>query len=151
MTLHMWLGYAVIGLLAFRVIWGFVGPANARFTSFVRGPVAVWRYVRTMASREATHYPGHNPLGGWSVLALLGVLAAQVATGLYLDPEDYLNVGPLAETVSTAWNRFALGWHHRLAPVILLLVLAHVGAIFFYKIWKKEDLVTPMITGREKD
>ena len=151
MTLHMWLGYAVIGLLAFRLIWGIVGPANARFVNFIKGPVTVWRYIRTLPSREAHPVDGHNPLGALSVIALLAVLAAQVATGLYLDPEDYLNIGPLADTVSTAWNRFALGWHHRLGAVILLLVVIHVGAIWFYKFWKGEDLVTPMITGRRKE
>ena len=150
MTLHMFLGYFVIALLVFRVIWGLVGPANARFVNFIKGPGAVWRYIRTLPSREAQYYPGHNPLGALSVVALLLVLAAQVATGLFLDPEDYLNIGPLAEMVSTAWNRFALGWHHRLGAVVLILVVLHVGAIVFYKLWKKEDLVTPMITGRRK-
>lgn len=151
MVAHFYLGYAVIGLLAFRLIWGFVGPANARFANFVTGPGAVLRYLRTLPAREASHYPGHNPLGALSVLALLLVVGAQVATGLFVDPEDYINVGPLADTVSTAWNRFALGWHHRLGAVVLLLVVAHIGAIVFYRVWKREDLVTPMITGRRKE
>lgn len=151
MVLHFYLGYAVIGLLIFRLIWGFLGPANARFASFVTGPGAVLRYVRSLPTREAKPYPGHNPLGALSVLALLLVLGTQAATGLFVDPEDYINVGPLAESVSTAWNRFALGWHHRLGAVVMVLVVLHLGAILFYRFWKNEDLVTPMITGRRKD
>lgn len=150
MTLHFYLGYTVIGLLLFRLVWGVIGPANARFATFIKGPGAVWRYIRSLPSREAHPVDGHNPLGALSVLALLTALALQVATGLFVDPEDYINVGPLAETVSTAWNRFALGWHHRLGVVVLALVVLHLGAIVFYRFWKGEDLVTPMITGRRK-
>lgn len=150
MVLHFYLGYAVVGLLAFRLIWGFVGPANARFASFIVGPGAMLRYLHTLPKREASQYPGHNPLGALSVVALLLALSLQVATGLFVDPEDYINVGPLADTVSTAWNRFALGWHHRLGAVVLVLVALHLGAIAFYRFWKREDLVTPMITGRRK-
>lgn len=150
MTLHFWLGYITIGLLVFRLVWGVIGPANARFANFIKGPGAVWAYLKTLPSRQAGHSEGHNPLGALSVVALLGVLALQVSTGLFVDPEDYINVGPLAGSVSAEWNRFALGWHHRLGVAVLVLVLIHVGAIVFYRFWKREDLVTPMITGRRK-
>ena len=115
MTLHFWLGYAVIGLLVFRLVWGFVGPAPARFTQFIRGPRAVLGYAREMV-RSA-------------------------------DPDDYINVGPLASEVSSATSRMALRWHHRGADLILILVLLHWAAIVFYRLWKREDLVWPMITG----
>lgn len=151
MTWHFWLGYTVIGLLIFRLIWGLVGPRNARFASFVKGPRAVLAYARTLPARRAVQVTGHNPLGGWSVLALLLALSAQVLTGLFLDPEDYINTGPLAGWVSTDWNRLALSWHHRLAWLVAALVVLHIGAIVFYRLWKREDLVTPMITGRRRD
>jgi cytochrome b len=150
MTLHFWAGYTVAALLVFRLIWGLIGPRNARFVNFIKGPGAVIAYARTLGARKASGAAGHNPLGGWSVVALLSVLAAQVATGLIVDPEDYINTGPLAEQVSTAWNRWALGMHHKLGVVLLALVVLHVGAIFFYRFWKREDLVTPMITGRKR-
>lgn len=150
MTLHFWLGYTVIALLAFRLIWGFVGPKTARFASFVKGPGAVFSYARRLPARQANHFRGHNPLGGWSVVVMLVVLTAQVGTGLIIDPEDYINTGPLAGAVSTEWNRWALGMHHQLGVLLLILVLLHVGAILFYRFWKREDLVTPMITGRRK-
>ena len=150
MTLHFWAGYAVAALIVFRLLWGFVGPRSARFTSFLRGPGTVIAYVRTLPARSSVHPRGHNPLGGWSIVAMLAVLAAQVATGLILDPEDYINTGPLAGMVSADWNRWALGLHHTLAAVLLALVVLHVAAILFYRFWKREDLVTPMITGQRR-
>lgn len=150
MTLHFWAGYAVGALVLARLVWGVIGPETARFASFVRGPRAVLRYAATLPERRAVHGAGHNPLGGWSVVALLAVLAAQVGTGLIIDPDDYINVGPLAGFVDSDWNRWALRWHHRLGLVLALLVGLHIAAILFYRFWKREDLVTPMITGRRR-
>ncbi|MCB6178887.1 cytochrome b/b6 domain-containing protein [Rhodobacter sp. Har01] len=150
MTLHFWSGYAVAVLIGFRLVWGFVGPRTARFASFLRGPGVVLAYVRSLPARKASHARGHNPLGGWSILAMLGLLIAQIGTGLILDPEDYINVGPLAESVSTEWNRWALGMHHKLGVALLALVVLHLAAILFYRFWKREDLVTPMITGQRR-
>lgn len=148
MTLHFWAGYAVAALILFRLVWGFVGPRNARFAVFLRGPGAVMAYARSLPERAAGWTSGHNPLGGWSVIAMLLVLAGQVATGLILDPEDYINTGPLADVVPAGWSRWALGMHRRLGVVLLVLVALHVAAILFYRFWKREDLVTPMVTGR---
>ncbi|MBN2628913.1 MAG: cytochrome b/b6 domain-containing protein [Rhodobacteraceae bacterium] len=150
MTWHFWAGYAVAGLVGFRLVWGIIGPKNARFASFLRSPRTVGAYVQTLPDRRPTAAAGHNPLGGWSIAAMLIVLAGQVATGLILDPEDYINTGPLAGLVSSDWNRWALGMHHRLGVVMAVLVGLHVAAIIFYRVWKREDLVTPMITGRRR-
>ncbi len=147
MTLHFWCGYMVIGLLAFRLIWGFIGPAPARFSSFVRGPGAVLAYMRQFTSREPSNWPGHSPLGALSVIAMLAALTAQVSTGLISDPDDFINVGPLASYVSSATRSKAVGFHHLGGTIILLLVLLHVGVILYYRFWKREDLVGPMITG----
>lgn len=147
MTLHFWLGYAILGLLIFRVIWGFVGPEPARFGSFVRGPGAILCYLRGMFRREPSHWPGHNPLGGLSVIAMLAVLLWQVGTGLISDPEDFINVGPLAGEVSSGTAVKAVGWHHTGAALIMLLVVLHIAVILFYRLWKNEDLVRPMIIG----
>lgn len=147
MTLHFWLGYAVIALLLFRLVWGFVGPAPARFAQFVRGPRAVLAYAREMIRPRPTHWPGHSPVGALAVLAMLAVLIGQVTTGLFADPDDYINVGPLASQVSSETSRAALRWHHRGADLILILVLLHWAAVLFYRLWKREDLVRPMITG----
>ena len=147
MTLHFWLGYAIIALLAFRIVWGFVGPAPARFGSFLRGPSAVAGYVRHMFDRSPSNWEGHNPLGALSVVAMLAVLVWQVGTGLISDPEDFVNVGPLAGDVSSALSKKAVAWHHRGGALVLILVLLHIAVILFYRFWKNEDLIRPMITG----
>ncbi|RDW13153.1 cytochrome b/b6 domain-containing protein [Paracoccus thiocyanatus] len=150
MTLHFWCGYVVAGLLVFRLVWGFFGPAPARFSHFIRGPGAIAGYMRGMFLREPSYWPGHNPMGALSVIAMLAVLAAQVTTGLISDPDDYINVGPLASYVSGATRSKAVGWHNLGATLILILVLLHVAVILFYRFWKREDLVRPMITGRKQ-
>ncbi|MCQ0972193.1 cytochrome b/b6 domain-containing protein [Paracoccus sp. TK19116] len=149
MTLHFWVGYGIIALLAFRLVWGFVGPAEARFSNFLRGPGAVTRYASHMFRREPSYWPGHNPMGALSVIAMLALLAAQVSTGLISDPEDYINVGPLAGEVASATSRKAVGWHHLGGTLILILVILHIGIVLFYRFWKREDLIMPMITGRK--
>jgi cytochrome b len=150
MTWHFWSGYVIAGLLAFRLVWGLAGPRPARFASFLYGPRRVARYAAGVWRRQPSRWPGHNPLGGWAVAAMLVLLAAQVATGLVADPEDYINVGPLAGYVSIETSRTALAWHHRLSSILLGLVALHVAAIVFYRVWKREDLIGPMIHGRKR-
>lgn len=147
MTLHFWCGYMIIALLAFRLVWGFVGPPSARFASFLRGPKETLAYIRTLPAREPSHWRGHNPLGALSVVAMIAALVAQVATGLVSDPEDFINTGPFASSVSGATATKAVGWHHLGGTVILILVLLHLAVILFYRFWKREDLVKPMVTG----
>ncbi|WP_374303018.1 cytochrome b/b6 domain-containing protein [Paracoccus sp. (in: a-proteobacteria)] len=147
MTLHFWLGYAIIALLLFRLVWGLVGPAPARFARFLQGPRAVLAYAREMIRPQPSNWPGHSPVGALAVVAMLAVLVLQVTTGLFADPDDYVNVGPLASQVSSATSRDALRWHNRGADLILILVILHWAAILFYRLWKREDLVRPMITG----
>jgi cytochrome b len=149
MTLHFWSGYIIAGLLAFRVLWGLVGPRPARFTSFLRPPGALLSYAGGLLRRSPSHWPGHNPMGGWWVAAVLLVLIAQVATGLIADPEDFINVGPLADMVSSDMSRWATAMHETLVNVLLFLVALHLAAIAFYRMWKREDLVRPMIHGRK--
>lgn len=149
MTLHFWCGYMVIALLGFRLIWGVIGPAPARFSTFVKGPTAILGYAGKLHRREPSHWDGHNPLGALSVIAMLAALAAQVATGLVSDPNDYINVGPLANKVSSATSKKALGWHALLANIIMILVVLHIVMIMFYRFWKRENLIKPMITGKK--
>lgn len=155
MTLHFYFGYAVIGLLVFRVVWGLVGPAPARFVNFIYGPRTLFSYLRTLPQRKPSYWPGHNPVGALSVFALLGVLMLQVGTGLFADPDDYINVGPLADQVSRETRRTATWIHEMSAYAVLGLVALHLSAIAFYRRFKGEDLITPMITGwkwvRRKD
>ncbi|WP_246449076.1 cytochrome b/b6 domain-containing protein [Paracoccus amoyensis] len=147
MTLHFWFGYAIIALLAFRLVWGFIGPESARFSSFLPSPSAIATYLKTMFRREPSHWPGHNPIGALAVFAMLAALIWQTWTGMISDPDDFINVGPLADKVSSATAGKAVGWHELGANIILILVIPHISAIAFYRLWKREDLIQPMITG----
>lgn len=143
--LHLYLGYGVLSLLLFRVGWGIFGSSTARFSSFVRGPAAVIRYVR-----DRFHWPvaGHAPLGALSVLALLAMLFVIVGTGLVASDEDGLFSGPLAHLVSLDASETATDLHEDLFNVLLALIVLHVAAILMYRFALGRNLLGPMITGK---
>jgi len=150
MWLHKLLGYTLLGLLLFRIYWGFLGSSTARFSQFVRGPAAVAAYVRALFSRTAEPIVGHNPLGGWSVIALLAALVIEVSLGLFTQDIDGLEAGPLAYLVSYDTADWAREWHARIFYALLALVAVHVVAILFYLLVKRDNLVAPMVTGRRR-
>jgi len=144
MTWHAWIGYAVLAALVLRLVWGVVGSPHARFSSFVRGPEAVWRYLRAWRRQPAPL--GHNPLGGYAVLALLAALGIDTVTGLFSD-DEVATTGPLRGLVSDDMAQ-SLTHIHRLAfDGLLTLVGLHLAAILTYAVVKKVNLVGPMITG----
>ena len=147
MVWHFRFGGAVLALLAFRLVWGLVGGRWSRFASFVYAPGTVLRYLRGQ-TRPGEHLDvGHNPLGSFSVFALLGVLAVQVGTGLVAD-DEIANVGPLNRFVSSALASSATGWHKNWGQYVLLgLVALHVAAIVYYAVAKRQNLVGPMLGG----
>jgi cytochrome b len=139
---HIWSGCAVLTLLIFRVLWGFVGSSTACFSSFVRGPRAIADYMR-----GSWVGIGHNPLGALSVLALLGALAVQVGLGLFSEDEDGIYLGPLSGLVSTDTSDKARDLHELWFNVILCLIALHLIAIAWYRL-RGRKLTLPMITGR---
>ena len=141
MVWHGRIGVAVVGLLVFRLVWGFAGSTYARFAQFVRGPRAIRDYLK-----GRWHGEGHNPLGALSVLALLGTLIVLVATGLFAN-DDIAFEGPLYALAGKELSDRVVGIHRLIEPLIMLLVFAHLAAIVFYTRIKKQDLVKPMITG----
>ena len=147
MVWHFRFGYVVFTLIAFRLLWGLVGGRWSRFASFVYAPGSLLRYLRGQSRADEHHDVGHNPLGSFSVLALLGFLALQVATGLVSD-DEIANVGPLNRFVSGGLASQATHWHKDYGQWILLaLVALHVAAILYYLLGKKKNLVRPMIVG----
>lgn len=148
MEWHMLSGYAILALVAFRLIWGLVGSHHARFASFVRGPGATLRYLASFVRGPYRASVGHNPLGGWSVLAMLAALAVQAGTGLYAN-DDILTEGPLAGTVGKATSDTLTAIHNLNALVLYALIAIHVAAIALYHIVKKQNLIAAMITGRK--
>lgn len=145
MEWHFRIGYLVLSLLLFRLIWGFIGGHWSRFASFVHSPRALFDYLRGQARPD--QLVGHTPLGALSVFALLAFLIAQVATGLVADDEISAS-GPLTRFVSNATVSLASAWHAAVGKwIILALVILHVLAIAFYATVRRQHLVKPMFSG----
>ena len=146
MLWHARSGYAILALVIFRILWGLAGPLHARFASFVRSPRAALAYVRSVRKGVASAHAGHNPLGAYSVLALLAVLLLQATTGLFTT-DDIAENGPLTKLVSNAFVERATFVHHLNEKLIYALVALHLAAIAYYAVAKRENLVRAMITG----
>ncbi len=145
MNWHFRLGYVVFALLLFRLVWGFVGGRWSRFASFFPTHARLGRYLRGQARPE--DHAGHNPLGAFSVLAMLLVLAAQVGTGLFSD-DDIAFAGPLTGLVAGSTVRAASSYHKDVGQLLVIgLVVLHLLAIAFYFFAKRKNLVRPMVTG----
>ncbi len=140
---HRLSGYLILGLLLFRLAWGLIGADTARFAGFLRGPAAVLAYARGRGGGVV----GHNPLGGWSVAAMLVVLAVQVGLGLFSVDEDGIEAGPLDKFVDFDTGRAIAHLHHLNFYLLLALIVLHLGAVAVYAV-RRRNLVWPMITGR---
>lgn len=148
LTWHIWNGYAILVLIVFRVLWGFVGSSTARFSSFVYWPWTCVRYGLDFLLRRPRQFLGHNPMGSLAVLAMLGLIGLQGVLGLMsYDDHNSLAGGPLASRVSEVTMAAATEWHLRIFYYILALIGVHIAANLLYIVWKGENLVTPMITG----
>lgn len=136
--LHHALGYAAAAIVALRLVWGFVGTPHARFADFVRAPAATWRYARQLAAGREPHHLGHNPLGGWMIVALLATVALTSLTG-FLYTTDWL------------WG---YGWlealHAGLAWLLATLVAGHLCGVLVMSIRDRENLAAAMITGHKR-
>jgi len=145
---HRWSGYAIIALVVFRIYWGFAGSGSARFASFVKGPRETLAYMKTLPDRATKDMPGHNPMGALSVLAILAALTVQVTTGLFAVDVDGFESGPFSYLVEFETGRLFATVHHWSFKTLQALVLLHLAAIAFYLIYKRSNLIGPMITGR---
>ncbi len=146
MVWHMRSGFAILALVLFRILWGFAGSRHARFASFVRGPREVIAYARAFGAGAHPAVAGHNPLGGWSVVALLLVLLAQATTGLFAN-DDIATDGPLVKLVTKDLSDTITGLHHRNVWLIGGLVAMHLGAVFYHLLVLRDNLIQPMVTG----
>lgn len=144
MRFHFYFGYAMLALLLFRVVWGFVGSHTARFASFPPNPAAAWQTLRGAVG----HYLGHNPAGALSVYALLCSLTFQATSGLFSN-DDIASEGPLMVKVSKELSDQITSWHKINEKIIIGLVLLHLSAIIYHRYVKKERLVRAMVTGNK--
>jgi len=149
MEWHMRAGMTILALVLFRILWGLAGSRHARFASFVRGPGAVVAYAKSIARRSHEVHVGHNPLGGWSVIALLAVLLAQATTGMFSN-DDIATDGPLVRFVTKDTSDAITSLHHLNLWILAALVAAHVGAVAFHLVALRENLIPPMLSGVKK-
>ena len=162
-TLHAWAGYAIVAIVVFRILWGFVGTKHARFSDFVVGWQATAAYARSLLSLRPKHYLGHNPLGGWMIVALLVTLLLVCWSGLELYAVE--GKGPLAQTTASPVSaaradgnerhngKHDSAWedvHEALANFCLLLVFLHVGGALGASLVHRENLVRAMVTGKKR-
>lgn len=145
---HVLCGYAVIVLVAFRIVWGIVGTRHARFWNFVRGPLETLRYALAVVRGHAPAYAGHNPLGALMVVVLLAALGVQAVIGLFGN-DEIVNYGPLYGYVSDSFSLRLTALHRHLFYWILGAVGLHVAAVLAHRVFKGELLVKAMITGRK--
>jgi cytochrome b len=143
---HLYSGYAVFALLVFRVLWGFAGSTSARFASFLVRPAAALRFGARLLSRRAETYAGHNPLGGWMVIALLVSLALQVATGLFSN-DGIATDAPLAALIPVEVSDRLTELHRWNFWVVVVLAALHTAAALYHWLVLKEDLIGAMFTG----
>lgn len=148
LDLHMLVGQGVLALVLFRLIWGFTGNRYARFCGFVTGPAGALRYAASLFSSGSDRHVGHNPLGGYAVLLMLGLILLQAGSGLFTS-DDIVVDGPLYHLVSGSTGSL-LSTIHRIGIWALVTVIAiHVMASLFYLFVKRDNLIGAMITGRK--
>jgi cytochrome b len=134
---HEVLGYATLALVLARFAWGFTGNRYARFGGFVRAPAATLRYLRAAIEGRAARHLGHNPLGGWMVVALLGCVALLGLTGW-------------SATTDLLWGyAWPVRLHAALAWVLVMLIVLHVGGVLLTSWQHRENLVAAMISGNK--
>ncbi len=136
--LHIWAGYAAAGLIAFRLLWGLIGPRYARFRQFLREPGSVLRFLGAMLRGREARYIGHNPAGAAMILGLLLVMTATALTGWMYTTEAFWGV---------AWVEDV---HEALANLLLAMVLLHIAGVILASLRHRENLVAAMVTGRKK-
>jgi cytochrome b len=148
MQIHEWSGFTILTLVLFRLLWGVLGSTHARFKAFVRGPGAVWDYAKSLLHGRPVFHVGHNPLGGWMILALLGSLLVQAGTGLFAN-DDIMIEGPLAKHVSKEISDLLSKLHETNFKLLLALIFLHVAAALYYLVARRDNLIKSMVTGNK--
>jgi cytochrome b len=149
MRIHVISGETMLGFLLFRLFWGLIGSETARFAGTLKSPFAALHHLGRLFRREADTEVGHNAAGGWMVLVILLVLSVQVGSGLFAN-DDGDTEGPLAHFVSKATSDQLSKLHDINFNVVLGVVGVHLLAVFVYAVFKRQNLVRPMITGKKR-
>ncbi|WP_026374606.1 cytochrome b/b6 domain-containing protein [Aestuariibacter salexigens] len=145
MDWHFYIGYFTLGLIIFRVVWGVIGTAHARFADLLYSPKNIIAYAR---GDNNSPFAGHNPLGGLMVILMLVLIGLQAITGLFSN-DDVLHSGPYFSSVSEEWQERMQSWHHDSFDYIIAAVVIHIAAVLYYTKVKKQNLVKAMFTGKK--
>ena len=147
-VIHSYAGYTIFLLVTFRIVWGFIGSFNARFSNFVVSPKKAVKYLKEELSGDAKHYLGHNPAGGLMIVALIISLLVTVITGASIIATE--GDGPLATTfIASLSGELLEEIHEFFTTIILLLVILHIGGVIFSSFLQEENLVKAMFTGKK--
>jgi cytochrome b len=147
MEWHERSGIFLLALIVFRMVWGVIGSDTARFAQFVTSPVRAVKHLRELTSKETAFHTGHNPLGAWMVVALVGIVLFQAVTGLFAT-DDIATEGPLSGMVSGDTSKWLTTVHHWVFNVILLLAAVHVVTVLYYRFFKRTNLIKAMVVGK---
>ncbi len=145
--IHILAGKGIAILLAARILWGFAGSSNARFSSWLFLPRHYIEYVRNLPRRQPGYGMSHSPIGSIAVILILVAVIVQVSTGLISSDIDGLVEGPFAYYVSYDVSRWASEFHEDHEQWLFVLIMAHLAANAFYYLYKKDNLIRPMIVG----
>lgn len=146
---HFYLGYGLSSVIVFRLLYGLYGSKYAKFSQFLKGPKAVFSFMKSMLNGESRVYLGHNPAGGWMVVILLLTLTFQWVSGLFTS-DDIFWFGPLNQYASNDWIGQMSWIHHALPNILLALVGLHIAAVLYHELCLKERLTLAMITGKKR-
>jgi len=146
--LHMQLGYFALGLLIFRVLWGFVGTKHSLFSSFIPTPKRLVSYIKNMSNSRIESSVGHNPLGSLMVILMILLISLQAISGLFIN-DDVFSSGPYYESVSKDIEKIMVFLHHNVFDFMIGAIILHLVAIGYYVRIKKQSLILPMITGKK--
>jgi cytochrome b len=149
MTVHLTSGYLVLTLLLFRIVWGLIGSETSRFRSFLGNPLTGLQHLGRLHVREPDTQVGHNAACGWMVLVMLALLAVQVGTGLCAN-DGGATEGPLVKYVGKQDSDWLSGIHAWNFNILLGAIILHIVAVGAYAVFKRHDLVRPMITGKKR-
>lgn len=143
---HERFGLAILGLVTFRIIWGFIGSHTARFSHFIKGPSAFISAFKTMLKGQTSSEAGHSAVGGYATLALLAIPLAMALTGGF-STDDILFDGPFYHW-QPDWAKQAGTLHHLGEKFLFLIILLHLAALAYYFFRIKKNLIPPMVTGK---
>jgi cytochrome b len=145
---HMKLGYFALGLLVFRIMWGFVGTKHSRFSSFFPTPSRLRLYITDLRNNQVRNTTGHNPLGSLMVFLMILLISLQAISGLFIN-DDVFSSGPYYDSVSKEIEKVMFFLHHNVFDVMIAAIGMHLLAIAYYVRVKKQSLILPMITGKK--